>query len=214
MKVWEDSSVLLVVPNDFNDADVEAILAAKGEWIREHQRYFAAHPSESLDRSPTDLPLFGKHYRLISSAQLGKKVVVDTVNLTVSSGRDLTSNGERTKWLRSFARSHLKERIVYLSGLHKLRFGRLFVLEQRTRWGCLLSVEEHLPELATDLRPSLRCRLRDSPRAAAHRYPQPHTAVLDAALSKMPGCGPCRPVASTKQTRNPSVSRSPCDKDY
>lgn len=135
LKVHEDSSVQLVVPNDFSNADVNAILLTKEHWINKQQRFFRTHSRQPIPFSALHIPLFDKQFQFLLSPQLGRKVLVNPANLTVSSGRNLGNSEERTKWLRTLARSHLQERIAQLSDRHRLRFGRLFVLSQRTRWG-------------------------------------------------------------------------------
>jgi predicted metal-dependent hydrolase len=135
LKVHEDASVQLVVPNDFSDAQVDAILTTKGEWIRKQERFFRTHSPQPARFSASHIQLFDKRFRFVLSPQLGRKVVVDTANFTIRSGRNLGSDKERTKWLRTFARLHLKVRLDTLSNLHRLQFQRLFVLSQRTRWG-------------------------------------------------------------------------------
>ena len=135
LKIHEDSSVQLVVPSDFSDAQVNAILSNKEQWIRNQQRFFRTHSPQSSPFSASHIPLFDKRFRFVLSPELGRKVAVNVTNLTVSSGRNLGDNEDRTRWLRAFARSHLQERIAQLSDRHRLRFGRLFVLSQRTRWG-------------------------------------------------------------------------------
>ena len=46
LKVREDLGVQLVVPSDFNDAQVDAILASKEQWIRKQQRFFRTQVRE------------------------------------------------------------------------------------------------------------------------------------------------------------------------
>jgi len=135
LKIHEDSSVQLVVPSDFTNAQVDTILATKEQWIRKQQRFFRTHSPQPTRFLALHIPLFGEQFHFLLSPHLGRKVVVNAANLTVSSGRNLGNDEERTKWLRTLARSHLQERITQLSDDHRLRFGRLFVLSQRTRWG-------------------------------------------------------------------------------
>jgi predicted metal-dependent hydrolase len=135
LRVSEDASIQLVIPERFDQAMIENLLRKKAKWIARHQQYFRDRVSVQRTVARSDIPLWGELFRFVSVPELGRKVIVDTATKEIRSGRDLTSKVHLSRWYRKFAKCNLTTRITELSAAHRMPYGRLFVRSQRTKWG-------------------------------------------------------------------------------
>lgn len=135
LRVRETRAVELVVPNDFTEKQVQAILDRKANWIDRQHEIFLKYQRNIPELAACEVPLFGYVYRFIQADDLGRKVIIDHGQKIIRSGQNLIQLEERERWYRLFARAYLAQRSKHLSESCKLPFGRLFVLSQRTRWG-------------------------------------------------------------------------------
>ena len=134
LRVREDSRVELVVPDDFTQAEVAAVLDRKADWIERQLNFFRAHPPAPVT-DPATIILFGEPFKLLAVPTFGRKIVVDEQEKTVRSGPDLLNSSQRNKWYRAFARDYLAGRTSELARKHGFTFGRIFVRAQRNKWG-------------------------------------------------------------------------------
>ena len=135
LRVREDTSVQLIVPNCFDQSLIDSLLQKKATWISRHQQFFRERISERRTLAPNEIPLFGEVFRFVPAPNLGRDVVVDETVKEVRSGRDLTRIADLHRWQRTFASAHLTARITELSAAHRLPYKRLFIRSQRTKWG-------------------------------------------------------------------------------
>jgi len=135
LRVREDTSVQLIVPNCFDQSLIDSLLQKKATWIARHQQFFRERVSERRTLAPNEIPLFGEVFRFVPVPGLGHKVVVDETAKEIRTGRDLTRKADLHRWQRTFASSHLSARIMELSAAHSLPYKRLFIRSQRTKWG-------------------------------------------------------------------------------
>ena len=135
LRVREDSSVQLTIPNCFDQALIDSLLQKKAMWIARHQQFFRDRKSARSALAPGEILFFGELFRYIPSPQLRHEVVIDEVTKQIRSGRDLAQNTEVTRWYRAYAKAFLPPRITELSAAHNLPYKRLFIRSQRTKWG-------------------------------------------------------------------------------
>jgi predicted metal-dependent hydrolase len=135
LRVREDTSVQLIVPNDFQQPEIDRILRKKDSWIEQHQRFFRNRAAKSRHVTEGGILLFNQVFRFMRVCELGRQVVIDEKAQQIRSGRDLSSQTELSLWYRRFAREHFAARIRELSAQHRLPYKRLFIRSQRTKWG-------------------------------------------------------------------------------
>jgi predicted metal-dependent hydrolase len=134
LRVREDASVQLIVPKDFEQADIDRIVRKKTAWIERHQKFFRNRTAK-VCHVTEGIFLFDQVFSFVRVRELGHKVVIDEGTRQIRSGRDLSSQADLSRWYRHFAREHLAARIRELSAQHRLPYKRLFVRSQRTKWG-------------------------------------------------------------------------------
>lgn len=135
LRVREDASVQLVIPDCFDQSLIDSLLKKKAAWIARHQQFFRDRKSAWTALATGEILLFDEIFHYAAAPGLGRQVLVDEGSKEIRSGRDLTRKADLSRWYRSFARAHLTIRITELSAAHRLPFNRLFIRSQRTKWG-------------------------------------------------------------------------------
>jgi len=135
LRVREDASVQLVIPDCFDQSLVDSLLKKKAKWITRHQKFFRDRKPARPALADGEILLFDENFHYATAPDLGRQVLVDEGSKTIRSGRDLTQKAVLSRWYRSFARAHLTARITELSLAHRLPYKRLFIRSQRTKWG-------------------------------------------------------------------------------
>jgi predicted metal-dependent hydrolase len=133
LRVHEDGSVSLFVPQSFTEQDIRRILEMKATWIASKQQYFKQKGKILLRRN--ELLLFGNRYAYFYSSQYKKKVVVNEESRTIQARRNLLDVNIQEKWLKSVAKKYIYPRVAELSGNLMLPFNRLFLRSQKRKWG-------------------------------------------------------------------------------
>jgi predicted metal-dependent hydrolase len=135
LRVKEDASVQLIIPKDFEQAEIDHILQKKAAWIEQHLRFFRNRAASASPVTDRGILLFNQLFSFVQIRELGHKVVIDEMAQEIRSGRDLSGQTDLLRWYRRFAREHLAARIRELSAEHRLPYKRIFIRSQRTKWG-------------------------------------------------------------------------------
>jgi predicted metal-dependent hydrolase len=135
LRVTEDTSVQLIVPKDFEQAEIDRIVQKRAAWIEQHQRFFRNRAAKACQVTEREILLFNQVFSFARVRELGHKVVIDEIAQQIRSGRDLSCQADLSRWYRRFAHEHLAARIRELSAEHRLPYKRLFIRSQRTKWG-------------------------------------------------------------------------------
>jgi len=133
IRVSEDGSVRVLVPYDFNDEDIESLLAKKARWIAKQQSYFASKSRIELGRN--QLLLFGNRYDYFYDESTKRKVIVDHDFKTIRCNTDLLEIKNQEKWYKKVAKEYLSMRAEELSERLGFTYNKLFVRGQRTKLG-------------------------------------------------------------------------------
>ena len=133
LRVNEDGSVQLFVPNSFTDSDIEKLLERKKVWIASKQNFFQQKSTIRLRRN--ELLLFGNRYAYYDSTQYKNKVVVNRESKTIQAHRDLLDSSVQEKWLKSVAKKRISERVKILSDTLLLPYNKLYIRSQKKKWG-------------------------------------------------------------------------------
>ena len=133
LRVHEDGTVQLFVPNKFTDEEVAKIIEMKSQWVASKQQYFKQKGKILLRRN--ELLLFGNRYAYFYSTQYINKVVVNHESRTIQARRDLLDIAIQEKWLKGIASKYIHERTKELSEALLLPFNKLYIRSQKRKWG-------------------------------------------------------------------------------
>jgi predicted metal-dependent hydrolase len=135
LRVREDSSVQLIVPDGFEQSLIDSLLLKKATWIARHQQFFCNRVADRRTLAANEIQLFGEVFRFVHCPELGQKVVVDEDAKEIHAGRNFALKTELNRWYRAYARDILRQQLQELCATHRLPFKRCFIRSQRTRWG-------------------------------------------------------------------------------
>jgi len=133
--------LVVVLPRRFDDAGLDAILAVKERWIRRRLEEYAVRKRLRDKRRLRDGGPFlylGREYtlrRVPGPGRRGAVAVADrqiTVNVPPPDGAALAA--AVGKWLRRRARAIITPLAAAESARLGVRYGRIFIRDQRTRW--------------------------------------------------------------------------------
>ena len=134
LRVREDGTIQLIAPESFEQTLIDDLLERKAGWIARHQKFFEDRVS-TASPAAGKIALFGDVFRFRHEPSLGRTVLVDSQNRSITSGRDLMLDDEQSRWYRRYARAVLGKRARELSALHRVPFNQLFIRCQETKWG-------------------------------------------------------------------------------
>ncbi len=80
------------------------------------------------------VPIRGKDHRICHQAQSGAPVSIETGVIFVSGGKEHLAR-RLTDWLKKNARSRISERAEYYAAKAGVRYGRITIRDQKSRWG-------------------------------------------------------------------------------
>lgn len=133
LRVHEDGSVRLYVPQNFTEQDISKVLEMKATWIASKQHYFQQKGKILLRRN--ELLLFGNRYTYFYSSHYKNKVVVNEESKTIQARRNLLEINIQEQWLKSVAKKYIYPRVEELSENLLLPFNRIFLRSQKSKWG-------------------------------------------------------------------------------
>lgn len=134
IKVNESLSVRVVVPEDFNKAEIENLIKKKQSWIDKNLNKFKGK-TEKIKLLDNQILLFGNKYSYFYNAALHNKVLVNQEHKTIQAKANLLEKGEQLKWYKRYAKRHVSNRLTEISKKHKFKFNKVFIRDQRTKWG-------------------------------------------------------------------------------
>ena len=133
LRVSEDGTVDIYVPKHFSDSDINSIIEKKSRWIDSKYDYFKKKKTILLNRN--EILLFGNRYTYYYSTRYENKVVINNESKTIQAKRNLLDIDIQEKWLKSFAKRYITERVETLSESLLLPYNKLYIRSQKKKWG-------------------------------------------------------------------------------
>jgi predicted metal-dependent hydrolase len=135
IQVQASGEVQFVVPRRYDVSDVMAMYASKQHWIDEKRRKILSREVKLIELRSDEILLFGQGFRVYLDPCQKSLARVDHETKAVYFAKDLRQSEQRQRWYRDFAKQYLSCRITQLAEQQGFQFNRLFIREQKTRWG-------------------------------------------------------------------------------
>lgn len=144
LRVDGKAGLVVVVPRDHDARRVPPILREKAEWICRQLAHFETAPAWEPEGEPRDgqsILLEGRPTTLglvrASGAERHSKVLSSDgmLSLVLHSRDEGRARSVLERWLRARARDRIETELASLSAHRDLKYGRVYVMDQRTRWG-------------------------------------------------------------------------------
>ena len=133
LRVSEDGCIRVIIPQFFTQEDVEALLKKKQRWIESNLKFFKEMSRINLQRN--QILLYGNRYTYFYDSTYEHKVMVDHEHKTIRAKRNLLDKDIQQQWLTDISRKYLTQRTDELAEKLKFGYNKLFIRNQRTKWG-------------------------------------------------------------------------------
>ncbi|NUU95135.1 hypothetical protein XO10_02360 [Marinitoga sp. 1135] len=138
--ISEDGEVIVRIPNWISNYEAKKFVFNKREWIVSKLMIFKKQKiPERKYVSGEKFLYLGKTYTLmIMEGNYGVGILDDF--LYISLKKDFFDNYDLKrnmviKWYKNQAKKIINERLEYYSKIMKLQYGKVFIRDQKTRWG-------------------------------------------------------------------------------
>jgi predicted metal-dependent hydrolase len=133
IKVSEDGSVRVLVPNTFTEEDVQSLLVKKEKWIRKQKSFFSSKSKIELSRN--QILLYGNRYSYFFDSTYKRKITIDHDHKTVRAMNDLLDSNIQKKWLKTEAKKYLIPRTEKLAAQLSFTYNSIYIRDQKTKLG-------------------------------------------------------------------------------
>lgn len=132
IEIKPDGEVQFIAPPSYSNERIREFYLAKRSWIEKTQAKIAArqviHPSDRLR-------IFGELYEVVKD-ESEDSIAIDHTARIIRTKYDLTGDSAlREQWLRGLAVTLLKERTYHLAARHNLKYSKVTVRSQKSKWG-------------------------------------------------------------------------------
>lgn len=134
VQVYPDGDVRIIVPRLFSNRNILGLYRNKQLWIDKKRAEFMARLKKRVHLAVDEVMLWGDVYDIRINPGQAKPRVIKSQRQVVCGG-ELLLPEQQLQWHRALARDYLHQRLEALAGVHGFRFNRLYIREQRTRWG-------------------------------------------------------------------------------
>ncbi len=134
IRVRENLSVRVLVPATFTDSEIEKLIKKKQDWIDKNLNKFRGK-TEKIKLPQNQILLFGDKYRYFYRSDLYNKVLINQEHKTIQSKINLLENTELLKWYKRYGKRYITIRLIDISKKHKFKYKKIFIRDQRTKWG-------------------------------------------------------------------------------
>lgn len=134
IRVSVDQQVRIIVPLDFSEDELDALIRKKQTWIDTKLNQLS-EKRENITMAPNQIYLHGERYTYVYWEKLGNRVIVNHHHRTLQSGKNLLDPKLQAKWCRVWARKTLLPRVEKLAEENRFKYNRVYIRNQMTKWG-------------------------------------------------------------------------------
>ncbi len=135
LRVTRRHGLELVVPPDFPEGRVPALLERHRDWIAAQFRRLAEAPAPTLPTA-LELPALGERWKLERTEVVGRpRLLAHGEGLRLEAGDDAQARALLGRWLLAHAGRHLPPWLARVSADTGLGYAGVTIRLQRARWG-------------------------------------------------------------------------------
>lgn len=135
IRVSNDLNVTAIIPVNYPINKIDNLIQDKTNWINKTINRLKQN-SKSIKLSDNEILLFGEAYEFETEPSLKNRVLLFSNTKKIKSGLDLLSNRAiLTIWYKHIANKYIKQRVSEIANKNGFEYNRLFVRDQRTKWG-------------------------------------------------------------------------------
>lgn len=127
--------VTAIVPFYYTESKIDKLIHEKSSWINKTLLRLKKN-YKSIELSDNEILLFGETFKFEPDPSLKDKVMTYSNTKVIKSGHDLLTNRELLiVWYKHIANKFIKQRVSEIANKNELDFNRLFIRDQKTKWG-------------------------------------------------------------------------------
>lgn len=134
IRVNENNSVRIIVPDSFSEQEIDALLNQKERWIAEKLAFFDDR-KESIALHSNQILFLGEKYSFYHFSELKREIIISHEHKTIRTGLELLDIAKLEKWYRKQARKIILERLETYSNKHGFVYKKVFIRAQKSKWG-------------------------------------------------------------------------------
>lgn len=138
VQVYPGGEVRIVIPHRYSMDRLVQIYRKKQHWIEGKRQHLLADPARKFGIDSEEVLLFGKGYRFEVAASDAPDI--DHQQRRIISDRNLQDAEQLQGWYIRLAKSYLPGRTALLADRWDMKFNRVAVRAQKTRWGSCSSL--------------------------------------------------------------------------
>lgn len=131
----------VVVPHNYPENHLETLLKGKQAWILGKLALFSRRQEQAQKNDSAEvqvIPFLGKNYRVVTVLQSGSpqiELVADKIIIMLPQQNQVKLHEVLVGWLRYQAREIISQRLRLYSQRLNVKYNRVFIKDQKTRWG-------------------------------------------------------------------------------
>ena len=133
--VNKDKEVKVIIPMKYPVSELKSILEKREKWIKKKLEHFDKLKNNFFNISGNEILFLGKRYVFKLNSEMKNYYRIDEKEMKIYSGVDLLNIRLQEHWLRQEAERIIKERISFINRDNRFKVNRIFIRNQKTKWG-------------------------------------------------------------------------------
>jgi predicted metal-dependent hydrolase len=133
--VDEDMRVRVVLPLDFSQADIDALIQRKAVWVQKQLAFFKGRRNARIRVRRNEILYLGEVYTFRLLPGLRRNFAINTTGKTIFAGINLLADGALEQWYRKEAKRIIMGRLAHFADTNHFTYNRVFIRDQKTLWG-------------------------------------------------------------------------------
>lgn len=135
IKIGNDFKVTAVVPISYSQERLENLIYEKRHWINKTLSRLKNN-SKEIKLSQNEILLFGEIYEFVLDESLNDKILTYNNSKSIKSNYNLPEKKSLLlNWYKHLAKKYIPMKASELANKHDFKFERLFIRDQKTKWG-------------------------------------------------------------------------------
>lgn len=134
IRISENLSVRVIVPENFENIDIENLIKKKQNWIETNLNKFKSK-TEKIKLMNNQILLYGEKFNFIYCSDILENFNINPEQKIIKSKTNLNNPDEQLKWYKRYAKIYLSKRLKEIAYKHNFKYNKIYIRNQRTKWG-------------------------------------------------------------------------------
>jgi len=135
ISVNKDKEVKVIIPIKYPVSELDKILEKKKNWIRKKIEHFDNLKNNYFSLKENEILYLNEKYIFELKPEMKNTVRINNEEKKIYSDFNLLNKKIQTAWLKFEAKKIIDERIKIINKDRKYKYGKIFIRDQKTKWG-------------------------------------------------------------------------------